>query len=199
MPQVVPVFDLGDVLVFVHEEWFFDKLESACRDGTRAQEVFFHHFDRLGVNRGGEFAALHPLLVAEVGLRMTPEEFRLAWQDMFAPNQPMIEFVASLPRPRYLLSNTSEPHVSWLRETCPQALDVFDRCVLSYEVGLVKPDPAIYRVVESVSGRPPREHVFFDDRLDNVEAAKAAGWQAHQFLGVEQCAAQLRGHGLQVP
>jgi len=94
MAQVVPVFDLGEVLVFVHLQWFFDKLESACRDGARAQEVFLRHFDRLGINRGGEFVALHPLLVEEVGLRMGPEELRVAWQDMFTPNEPMIEFVA---------------------------------------------------------------------------------------------------------
>jgi HAD superfamily hydrolase (TIGR01509 family) len=199
MAQVVPVFDLGEVLVFVHEEWFLEKLEGACREGARAQDAFFRHFDRLGINRGGDFAGLHPLLVEEIGLRMRPEEFRLAWQDIFTANQPMIEFVAALPRPRYLLSNTSEPHVAWLRERYPQSLDVFDHCVLSYEVGAEKPDLAIYRMVESVSGQPPESHVFFDDRPDNVEGARAAGWQAYQFVGVEECRERLRGRGLGVP
>jgi len=198
MAQVVPVFDLGEVLVFVHEERFLEKLEGACRERTKAQEVFFRHFDRLGINRGGDFAALHPLLVEGIGLRMEPEEFRLAWQDMFTPNEPMIEFVAGLPRPRYLLSNTSEPHVTWLRERYPQALGVFDHCVLSCEVGVEKPDLAIYRMVESVSGRPPESHVFFDDRADNVEGARAAGWHAYQFVGVEECRERLRGHGVGV-
>lgn len=194
--MIVPVFDLGNVLLFVHEERFFDKLAVRCRPGAPALEVFYREFRRHNVANGGDFNLLHPALVREADLQMTLEEFRLAWNDAFTPNPPMLELVAELPRPRYLLSNTNEPHVTWFRERYPQILRVFDHCVFSNEVGVSKPDLAIYRIVESRSGRPPGAHVFFDDILANVEAARLAGWEAYQFTGVEECRGRLEELGV---
>jgi HAD superfamily hydrolase (TIGR01509 family) len=42
----------------------------------------------------------------------------------------------------------------------------------------MKPDPALYRVVESAAGVPPARILFIDDRPENVEAARKLGWQA---------------------
>jgi FMN phosphatase YigB (HAD superfamily) len=50
--------------------------------------------------------------------------------------------------------------------------------VYSHEVGLKKPDPAIYALVERRLGVEPVEVVFLDDAPANVEAAQAAGWHA---------------------
>lgn len=195
---LVPVFDLGNVLLFVHEDRFFDKLVSSCRAGVPVEELFYREFARHRVATGGDFNLIHPTLVREASLRMGLEQFRLAWNDAFTPNPPMLELVAELPRPRYLLSNTNEPHVAWFHEQYPEILALFDQCVFSNEVGISKPDLAIYRIVESLSGRSPDCHVFFDDVMANVEGALAAGWQAFQFHGVQDCRerlAQLRQPG----
>ncbi len=194
--RVIPVFDLGEVLLFVHEDRFFAKLAARCRPGAPVEEAFWRNFQDLGVARGGDFAALHPILTEELGLEMGPAEFLRAWQDMFTPNPPMLELVNALPRPRYLLSNTNEPHIAWIRERYPEALEPFDGLVLSYEVGAVKPELEIYREVERLSGGRPEQHVFFDDREDNVEGARAAGWRAHRFQGAEHCRAALEELGL---
>lgn len=193
--RVIPVFDLGEVLLFVHEDRFLEKLAARCRPGAPVEESFWGHYRRLGVARGGDFGALHPILAEEIGLEMTPEEFLLAWQDMFSPNPPMIALVNQLPRPRYLLSNTNEPHIVWIRRHYPEALEPFDGLVLSHEVGVEKPQVEIYRAVERLSGGPPEQHVFFDDREDNVEGARAAGWRAWTFTGAEQCRAVLEELG----
>jgi len=188
---LVHVFDLGNVLLFVHEEVFYQKLLARCRAGAPAVELFYEHFGRNNVSCGGDFNAIYSALAQEAGLTMTLEEFRLAWNDAFSPNPPMIEFVRGLPRPLYLLSNTNEPHVSWFHEHYPYILELFDACVFSNEVGLRKPDPAIYRHVEGLSGQPPARHVFVDDMAENVEGALAAGWRGIVFRGVEDCRRQL--------
>ncbi|CAA9358665.1 MAG: hypothetical protein AVDCRST_MAG72-2025 [uncultured Nocardioidaceae bacterium] len=54
--------------------------------------------------------------------------------------------------------------------------DLVDELVYSHEVGLAKPDPAIYALTTERLGVQPDEVVFLDDRLDNVEAANAFGW-----------------------
>jgi HAD superfamily hydrolase (TIGR01509 family) len=53
-----------------------------------------------------------------------------------------------------------------------------DDIVYSHEVGLAKPDPAIYELTASRLGLAPEEIVFLDDVPVNVEAARAAGWHA---------------------
>jgi putative hydrolase of the HAD superfamily len=54
-----------------------------------------------------------------------------------------------------------------------------DVLVFSAEVGLAKPDPRIYARADAEYGTEPHEVVFFDDRADNVAAARAHGWAAH--------------------
>ena len=191
MMPLIHVFDLGDVLLFVHLERFFGSLRERSRPGAPVVELFRQHFEQAAVDRGGDFDRLHPLLVSEAGLTMTLEEFRRAWNDMFTRNPPMLELVEQSPRPRILLSNTNEPHVTWIREQYPEVFPLFDECVLSHEVGMRKPEVAIYRRVEAITGRRPEEHVFVDDKLRNIEGARAAGWQGIEFREVEDCRRRL--------
>jgi FMN phosphatase YigB (HAD superfamily) len=78
------------------------------------------------------------------------------------------------------LSNTNERH--WeLMAAEPLAYPAFaalGRRQASHLLGLAKPDPAIYRAFEEHSGVPAGMIVFFDDRAENVAAARSAGWRA---------------------
>jgi len=188
---LVPVLDLGNVLVFVHEEWCFEKLRARCRAGAPIEQTFREHYERARVDRGGDFDSLHLLLVRDLGLTMSREELRLAWQDTFSLNPQMLEVVRELPRPRFMLSNTNGPHVEWIGERWPDIFPLFDHCVFSHEVGMRKPELGIFRHVESLSGEPAGRHVFVDDSPQHVAGAEAAGWQAFQFRGVEDCRQRL--------
>lgn len=54
--------------------------------------------------------------------------------------------------------------------------ELFDLVVDSSEVGVRKPDPAIYRLaLERLGGLPPESALFLDDYPSNVEAAEALG------------------------
>ena len=55
---------------------------------------------------------------------------------------------------------------------------VTDDIVYSHEVGLAKPDPRIYALVEERLGVAPAEIAFLDDHAPHVEAARPAGWHA---------------------
>jgi len=70
---------------------------------------------------------------------------------------------------------------------------------LSFEVGAVKPEPAIYlRCLESL-GVEPAEAVFVDDRRENVEAARALGMEALLFEDEDRLAADLEQLGVGWP
>jgi FMN phosphatase YigB (HAD superfamily) len=70
---------------------------------------------------------------------------------------------------------------------------------LSFEVGAVKPEPAIYlRCLESL-GVEPAEAVFVDDRRENVDAARALGMEALLFEDEDRLAADLAQLGVGWP
>lgn len=69
---------------------------------------------------------------------------------------------------------------------------------VSGDVGLIKPDVAIYKLHAETFGLDPETSIFIDDSLPNVEGAKAAGWQSVHFTGAERLAAVLAEYGIRV-
>jgi 2-haloacid dehalogenase len=67
----------------------------------------------------------------------------------------------------------------------------FRDIVVSGQVKLLKPDPAIYFLALDRFGLKPAEALFIDDRQINVEGALAVGMQAHLFQGAENLRARL--------
>jgi len=65
-------------------------------------------------------------------------------------------------------------------------LDEFEVQIWSCEHGVIKPNPAIYRLCLDVLGCEPQRTLFFDDRPNNVEGARQAGMDAHVFESAEQ-------------
>lgn len=55
--------------------------------------------------------------------------------------------------------------------------DIFN----SARLGVLKPNPQFFVRIEELLDRPDEKPTFFDDRQNVVEAARAAGWDAHQF------------------
>lgn len=75
-------------------------------------------------------------------------------------------------------------------------LDRFDVLVWSYQHGIAKPDPAIYRHTLGELGTQPKETLFIDDKPVNVEAARALGMQGLVFSTVDQLRNDLAAHRL---
>jgi putative hydrolase of the HAD superfamily len=72
----------------------------------------------------------------------------------------------------------------------------FDALVWSFQRHMAKPGPAIYLRTLQELGVRPEEALFLDDKLVNVEAARALGIQAMQFSTVERLRADLVAAGL---
>jgi len=73
-----------------------------------------------------------------------------------------------------VMSNTNAAHVLWLDEYLPE-LREFDLVMMSNEVGLIKPDPAIFETALELLNVAPQQAIFIDDIAENVEAARTLG------------------------
>ncbi|MCU0898657.1 MAG: HAD family phosphatase [Burkholderiales bacterium] len=93
------------------------------------------------------------------------------------------------------LSNFSAESWPWATARFP-FLGWFEGVVISGEVGVAKPDPAIYRIaIERLSLEPERT-LFVDDMPVNVDAARACGIEAVVFEGPGQLRKDLEARGL---
>lgn len=97
-------------------------------------------------------------------------------------------------RPLYFLSNMPEPYAQHLEAT-HDFLALFRDGVFSARARLCKPEPEIFAFCERRFGLDPARTIFIDDMAGNVEAARAAGWRALQFVDPAQCTTALRAAG----
>ena len=72
----------------------------------------------------------------------------------------------------------------------------FRDIIVSGEVKLLKPDPAIYYLALDRFGLRPADALFVDDREINVEGALAVGMEAHLFTDADGLRARLEAEGL---
>jgi len=75
----------------------------------------------------------------------------------------------------YILSNWDNQSFSLLLAENPSLFQMFDGIVISGDVGLVKPDPAIFEFIIKQYQLDPHETVFIDDQPENVETAQQMG------------------------
>ncbi len=191
------IFDIGNVLVEWHPERPFDRLIGAQRRAALFARV---DFDGMNIRsdmgedmyQGVEaLAAAHPDDADEI--RIWADH----WLEMLAPDLPGTAALLRALRARgvavHALSNFGGPTFRLAEETYP-ILKEFDRRFISANLGVIKPDPAIYAHVEAALGLAPETLLFIDDRDDNIAAAQERGWQGHVFedaAGLAECLVAL--------
>lgn len=117
--------------------------------------------------------------------------------DMFPPMEGMEELVDELHDNGlgcYLLSNFPDRFADLPART--PVLRKLDGLVISYQIHMLKPDPAIFRKTAGILGIDPAETVFIDDSLPNVEGAKKAGMEAYHFTSPADLKAHFRTLGI---
>ncbi len=87
------------------------------------------------------------------------------------------------------LSNTNHSH--WVSLKGSPAVARIRRPLVSHEMRLAKPDPAIYAEAERSLGVAGNRIIFFDDLEENVQAALARGWRAFVVDHTGDTAAQM--------
>ncbi|MEO5614756.1 MAG: HAD family phosphatase [Cypionkella sp.] len=197
-PQAV-IFDIGNVLTRWQPEAFYDRVIGEDRRRALFDAVDLHGMnDR--VDEGALFretiydwAERHPEWAAEVRM----------WYDRWIElASPRIEGSIALQRalrakgvPVFALTNFGRYS---FEEAVPKMdfLQDFDRLYVSGVMGVIKPDPLIYQMVEQDCGIAPDRLLFTDDKAENITAAARRGWRTHQFESWQGWAQRLVAEGL---
>ena len=173
------LFDLGGVLAGFDHLKFCHRL-SKRSDHWSPEEIYRIVFqaelnDRFeaGSLSGEEF---YQVLCSTLKLTIPRDEFRELWCDIFQNNPGTETLLESLhTRARLvLISNTNSWHVEYIRKQYT-FLEHFDALILSYDIGVRKPDPRIFRAALDAAGVPPDQCLYFDDLEGNIRAANRLG------------------------
>lgn len=118
-------------------------------------------------------------------LGISIDTYRAAMRADQQPNPEVFDYIREL-KPKYKIGMLSNVTRASLEQKIPQDLrDLFDVMVLSGEVGLLKPDPAIFRLAIDRLGLKPGEIVFTDDHEEYLTGAKEVGMHAILFKDLD--------------
>ena len=196
-PDVV-VFDLGGVLAqFGGVERMrvlagIDDDEELWRRWLTCDWV--RRFER-GTCSAEDFAAG---VVGDWELALTAEGFLAEFREWLVGPLPGAEELVRQVRaavPVAVLSNTNHVHWEAGAGRWP-LLEHFDRSFLSFEIGMVKPDPEIFEHVVQALAVDADGVLFLDDNRLNVEQARAVGLRAERVVGVSQAREVLSAAGV---
>lgn len=197
-PKAV-IFDIGNVLIEWQPERYFDGWLGEDRRCAMFADVDLHAMnDR--VDRGENFttvitetASAFPKWQAEIW------HWHDNWLDLASPAiDHSVRLMAALQEqgvPVFSLTNFGIETYA-LAATKYFFLRGFDRDFISGHMGVIKPDPQIYQMLEFGSGLSGNDLLFTDDRPENIEAAAERGWQTHLFEGSKGWADRLIAAGL---
>lgn len=193
------VFDIGNVLTdfcwqefyrgFHYSDEIFERLAAA----TVRSEVW-HEFDR-GIWTDEQI--IDAFIQNDPGIEKEIREVFRNTNGMVTKREYAIGWIRELKEKGYkvyVLSNFSKK----CAEECADALDFLpytDGGILSYQDKLIKPDPAIYKLLMERYHLLPKECVFIDDLERNTKAAKECGMHTVLFTTKEAADEDLRRLG----
>ncbi len=201
MPDITTVvFDIGRVLVDISAsgEHFGRLMRSMGIEPERAFAEFWNRPEAIAHSTGKlSPAEFHAAAQKRFGTGLDFREFALGWCDIFVPKPEMAALFSRVAERRRvgLLSDTDPLHWERIRALIPQ-LTLVERPTLSFEVGEMKPNPAMFGAAVANAGCPAGECLFIDDIAGNVLGAERFGMRGLRFEGIGKLEADLHEFGI---
>jgi 2-haloacid dehalogenase len=194
------VFDLGGVLVDWNPRYLYRRLFAEEAEMERFLAEVTTQAWNLEQDRGRPFAdGIASLVRDHPDQAELIEAYWRRWPEMLGePHHETVDILAALRATGIrLLALTN-----WSAETYPFApprypfLGWFEAVIVSGDVKLVKPDPAIFQLLVDRHGLEPSRTVLIDDTIANVRAAEALGFRGISFAGAPALRRDLVAMGL---
>ena len=182
------IFDFGNVLIEIDPARSIKSFQTLGAQADLHLDADFFHDLETGAIKATEFRRA---LRSQLRWAASGSSIDRAWNELLLEVPPRT--LAKLHQLRAkgyklaLLSNTNPIHIDEVRRRLgpfgyAEFARCFERIFYSYEMGLRKPDPALYAAVDRELGiANPAEVLFIDDNASNIASAAAYGWRTLLF------------------
>lgn len=196
------IFDLGNVLISFDHQIAARKVVSFSKIPPGEIFSLFFDSDITGFFEEGKISSQDFYLEVKerLGLKLDYSQFSLIWNEIFflTEDNLAVYHLAKGLRKKYkvaLLSNINILHFEYLKDNF-SIFDIFHNILTSFELGLRKPDPLIYRKAIDVLGVSPDEVFYTDDRDELIAVASKLGIHSYVFRNFERLKQDLLGCGI---
>ena len=196
----VIVFDLGGVIVNVNFKsllgMLFDNSGTAS-SRTKERSNFSNLLRRYDMGRIS-VADFHEKISDYLDFELSFDDFVSSSNEAIEAGDAGIEEIVRSLSKKYqmaILSNTNPVHYEHIKEKY-SIIRLFDHILLSYEMGAVKPDAAAFEKLMDTTSMLPSQHMFIDDRSENINAARELGMDGIHYQSVENLRMELNERGI---
>jgi putative hydrolase of the HAD superfamily len=181
------IFDIGNVVVSFDWQMAGARLRLRSGSGKLSMPEPLMRADLRGLITRFEVGEIPQtefvaMAARAIGFQGDEQEFIAIFNSIFSLNPPMERNVQHLATrfPLYLLSNTSELHLTYLQRNF-KVLQHFTDGVYSFRAQCAKPERKIFQVAAKQFGVTPESTVYIDDLAANVRCALDLGFRAIRY------------------
>jgi putative hydrolase of the HAD superfamily len=199
-PINVILFDLGNVILPFNHHQIAEKLfrftrKKEIQDPQKIFSYLFEHRD--GIINDFDVGKISPpeffqSVKTTLDLSISFDEFIPLWNNIFVEDREVSQIILFL-KDKWrlgLLSNTDPLHFNYILSEFP-IIQMFDKWILSYEVGFKKPAIEIFQKAIQWASVEPKKILFIDDIKKYVEVAISLGMHGIHFISSEQLKGEL--------
>ncbi|PQJ72504.1 HAD-IA family hydrolase [Polaribacter butkevichii] len=174
------IFDFGDIFINLDKKKFAKELQNlGISQESEANLPILNDYE-MGLISTEEFVAFF-----EAKFNVPKEKLIKAWNSILLDfPEKRLKFIQELSESNkyrlFLLSNTNDLHISWVKNDWKLALytafkGCFEQFYLTHEIHLRKPNLNIYEFVLNENNLIAEETLFIDDTKENTDAANSLG------------------------
>ncbi len=199
VPYNVIVFDLGNTIIRFDHSISAGKIAKLFHsDPKRIYDTFFDS----EITRSFEKGLLSPKQFYReasrlLGFKLPYEDFVPIWNEIFWEDEGSCRLARELKKnyKLFLLSNVNRLHFEYIEQKFA-IIKIFDELILSFVVGAMKPERAIFEDVIRRAGGDKAKILYIDDREDLIKEAIALGLDSIRFESAERLKTTLAERGI---
>ncbi len=193
------IFDLFGVVISFDEDIVYRRLAQHCAAPERAVVAMRGLVSRGTLIRGQlTLSQLHLQLTTSYALSLDLAAFEALWLESYSAPMLGMAGLIELLSSRYnliLLSNVDPFYWQEILKHHPE-LACFSAHLLSWQLGMAKPDPEVFLHAIKIANVPESQCFFIDDKRENIDAASTIGLRGHQFIDANTLKLALAQNGV---
>lgn len=194
-PARAAIFDLGGVVVEWNPRSVVERFTANPELREKLLSGVFGHPDWAALDRGSlnEATAIARMQTRLPLPRKECERLMRLADDSLRPipgTLALLDALRARGLPLFVLSNMPSARFAMLRAR-HDFWDRFEGFVISGDIGLLKPEPAIFQHALRTFGLAASTTIFVDDHPANVAAAESLGLRGHLFRDAVHCSASI--------